>query len=171
MMRSVTYTSTSEAIRQGCMHAAIPWMVMLMAVMFLAGCSHTREAVPMTARQKYMNEMKTLVSREVADPARADRVLALMDRMSMESLALKEKSVFYQHEFMRMNADYGTTPEQLQKIIDESLEFRMESRKKIMEDYFELKSLMTKKEWEAVSKGDVQAMAECLKASEESPRQ
>lgn len=158
-------------IRSSFILAAISCTAILMVVLLLAGCSHTKSSGQVTPREKYMNEMKTLVNKEVPDPARADKILALMEQMSREVMDLKKRSISYQQEFMRLNADYGTTPEKLQQVIDESHEFRMESRKKIMDAYFELKSLMDKEEWEAVSKGDVKAMAEYLKAGEESAGQ
>lgn len=140
-------------------------------MVILAGCSHTKASQEVTPRQKYMDDIRTLVDKEIPDHARADKIVALMEQLSSEVMDLKQRSVSYQQEFARLNADYSTTPEMLQKVIDEAHEYRMESRKKIMDDYFELKSLMSKEEWEAVSKGDVKAMSEYLKASEESAGQ
>jgi hypothetical protein len=156
----------SGMIRYSVILTGISCAMILMVIMLLAGCSHNKASEQMTPQQKYMNEMRTLVNKEVPDPARADKILALMNQLSSEFMVLKEKLVANQHKLVRMNADYDTTPEQMQQVMDESFEYRMESRKKIIDTYFELKSLMNKKEWEAISKADAQAIEEYLKTSE-----
>jgi hypothetical protein len=156
----------SGMIRYSVMLTRISCATILMVAMLLAGCSHNKASEQIEPHQKYMEEMKSTVNKEIPDPARAEKILALMNKLSNQFMAQKMQLGTTQQEIIKLNTDYDTTPEQMQKAMDESLASRMENRKKIMNTYFELKSLMNKKEWEAISKADAQAMAEFLKSSE-----
>lgn len=133
------------------------------AVMFLSGCSHGKAAGQLTPHQKYMAEMKAVVSEVIPDPVRAEEILALMARLSTGIMDMKQETLDQMKVAGSLYADYNSNPEQLEDAINMSLAYRTESREKILGDYFELKSLMSKEEWEAVSKKDVKAMAEYLK--------
>jgi hypothetical protein len=164
MIRGGKYKS--GMIRYSVMLSGLCCGLILMVAMFLAGCSHNKASEQMAPQQKYMEDMKATVNKEIPDPARAGKILALMNKLSNQFMAQKMKLGTTQQEIIKLNTDYDTTPEQMQKAMDESLASRMENRKKIMDTYFELKSLMNKKEWEAISKADAQAMAEFLKSTE-----
>ncbi len=156
----------SGMIRYSVMLTGIFCATIFMITMLLAGCSHNKASEQIEPHQKYMEEMKSTVNKEIPDPARAEKILALMNKLSNEFMIQKMKLGATQQDLIKLNTNYDTTPEQMQKVMDDSLVSRMENRKKIMDTYFELKSLMNKQEWETISKADAQAMAEFLKSSE-----
>ncbi len=164
MIGRVHYKSVMIGYRV--MLTGISCATIFMVAMLLAGCSHNKASEKIEPHQKYMEEMKSTVNKEIPDPARAEKILALMNKLSNEFMIQKMKLGATQQELIKLNTNYDTTPEQMQKVMDDSLVSRMEYRKKIMDTYFELKSLMNKQEWEAISKADAQAMAEYLKSGE-----
>lgn len=134
-------------------------LYVLMVVLFMAGCAHKAEAPP----QPKAVDTKELVSREVKDPVRAEKILALMEKLGREMTLQREINMQGQQATLRLNGDYNTTPEQLQKHMESMQKSRSQNRQRIVETYFQIKALTTQAEWEALSKPDEEALRQLVK--------
>jgi hypothetical protein len=128
----------------------------LVVVLLMTGCAH-----------KQPQDMQNLVHKEISDPARAEKILALMDQMedgiNFQKMIVQDT----QKQFMRLNGDYNTTPEQIQELLDGTKESREKNRQKIMDAFFQVQALTTPQEWEALSKAEIQKYPEFLKKIED----
>jgi hypothetical protein len=128
----------------------------LVVLLLMTGCAH-----------KQPQDMQNLVHKEISDPARAEKILALMDQMedgiNFQKMIVQDT----QKQFMRLNGDYNTTPEQIQELLDGTKESREKNRQKIMDAFFQIQALTTPQEWEALSKAEIQKYPEFLKKIED----
>jgi hypothetical protein len=133
----------------------------LIGVLLVAGCAHKPEAPPQKTES-----LQDLVHKEISDPARAEKVLALMEQMDARIKLQNEMNQQAQQAFLNLNADYNTTPEQFQQHMDSARASRDENRQKIMDAYFQIKALTTQQEWEALSKPGEQRLMDFLNKTE-----
>jgi transcription antitermination factor NusG len=107
-------------------------------------------------------DRKALVYKEVADPARAEKIVALMDKLEVEMKLQSEINKQGQQTILMLNTDYDTTPEQLQKQMDVIQTSRYQNRQRILDTYFQIKALMTRQEWEAISKPEGEMLMQMI---------
>lgn len=133
----------------------------VIVVLLMAGCAHKPDAPPQKAES-----LQDLVHKEISDPARSEKILALMEQMDARIKLQQEMNQQAQQVFIMLNADYETTPEQLQKHLDSAKVSRDKNRQKIMDYYFQIKALTTQQEWEALSKPGMQKLMDSLNKTE-----
>lgn len=137
------------------------YVVFTVFVLLMFGCAHDHGAP-----KERTVDVKSLVQKEISDPVRADKIVALMEQLNAELNMQKQATLDIQQELARLNADYDATPEQFRKLMDSSTEYREKTRSKILDTYFQIKALTTPQEWEAISKAEVQEVLENLKKRE-----
>ncbi len=133
----------------------------IMGFLLMAGCAHKQAAPP----QETVN-LKELVHREIADPVRAEKILALMEQVDAGINAQWAMNQQAEQDFMMLNADYNSTPEQFQRHMESVKASRDRNRQVIMDAYFQVKALTTQKEWDAISKPDRDILMEFIKKTE-----
>lgn len=129
----------------------------LICVLLTTGCAHKPEAPPQQTVDR-----KALVYKEVADLARAEKIVALMDKLEVEMKLQSEINKQGQQTILMLNTDYDTTPEQLQKQMDVIQTSRYQNRQRILDTYFQIKALMTRQEWEAISKPEGEMLMQMI---------
>lgn len=144
--------------------ARLLWAAFIVCALLAAGCAHQQPAPPPPPA-----DMKSLVRQVISDPARADKVLALMEQLDGEMGAQMKANVDLQNEFMRLNADYNAAPGQFQQHQSAAAAARDKARARIFDTYFQLKALTTKEEWDALSKPGKQAMTNVLERTTTGP--
>jgi hypothetical protein len=129
----------------------------LICVLLMTGCAHKPEAPPQQTVDR-----KDLVYKEVADPARAEKIVALMEKLEVEMKLQSEINNQGQQTILMLNTGYDTTSEQLQKQMDVIQTSRSQNRQRILDTYFQIKALMTRQEWEAISKPEDQMLMQMI---------
>jgi len=135
----------------------------LIIVLFMTGCAHEQPALSQA-------DVKDLVHKEISDPVRADKVVALMEQMDAEISDQMNAKVEFRKYFAKLNTDYYATPEQFEQYFESTREAQGKNRARIMETYFKIKDLTTPQEWEALSKPDMQYFTDYLQKMEESSK-
>jgi septal ring factor EnvC (AmiA/AmiB activator) len=141
-------------------------IVLSMIVLIMTGCAHQK-----SSPQQETLDVKSLVHKEISDPVRADKIVALMEKMNADLNRQRQAMIDSQKELQRLNSDYNTTPEQFKSLMDSAKVSRDKMRQDIMDTYFKIKALTTRQEWEALSKAEVQAMSKILKERQILPEQ
>jgi hypothetical protein len=132
-------------------------------VLLFTGCAH-EQAAPET------ENVKDLAHKVISDPARADKVAALMEQLDAEINAQMKRNSDAQKAFSRLNADYDATPEQFQQLIEDAQKTQTDSRGRMMELYFQIKANTSAQEWDALCKPEMQKLTSYLKILEESSK-
>lgn len=133
----------------------------VVSVLLMAGCAHKQEAPPQKTE-----DLQSLVHKEISDPARAEKVLVLMEQMNASIRLQNELNQQAQQVFIMLNADYDTTTEQLQNHLDGTKASRDKNRQKIMDAYFQIKALTSQQEWEALSGPGMGKLMESMNKTE-----
>lgn len=123
----------------------------LMAVLLTAGCAHQQTA----PAQGGPTDMQKLVLQVVKDPERAGKINVLLQQLDAQLKSRRQLSNIERQELLRLNAEYSSTPEQFQALIESSRESRMKSRALILDTYSQVKALTTPQEWEAISSAEI----------------
>jgi hypothetical protein len=135
----------------------------LMFVLLMTGCAHEQPALSQA-------DVKDLVHKEISDPVRADKVVALMEQMNAEISDQMNAKVEFRKDFAKLNTDYYATPEQFEQFMESTREAQDKNRARIMETYFRIKDLTTPQEWEALCKPEMLNFTDYLQKMEESSK-
>ena len=129
----------------------------LVAVIALAGCSsHHHYGMPGAGKgdaywQKGQQDMADLIDRTVKDQERAGQVKSIVGEIITELKASRERDRAGHRRLYELSANYGATPEEFTKVLDDTNNLRMQSAAKILSLRFRMKDLMTAEEWKALS--------------------
>jgi hypothetical protein len=134
--------------------------------LLVSGCAHEHEKVAPNALETV--DMKALVHKEVSDPVRAGKILALLEQIDADFNKRIKANRETQQEVLRLNTDYNATPEQFKTIMERAGESRDEERARILEAYVKVKEITTPQEWEAISKVEMKPMMDFLDKAEKS---
>jgi len=129
-------------------------------ILLFSGCSH-EQPKPTQA------DVKGLVHKEISDPVRADKVAALLARLDAEIAEQMKAREANRNEFVRLNQDYNSTPEQFDRYLEKNRKVQEQNRARIMETYFKIKENTTPQEWEAICKPEMQSLTDMLHKMEE----
>jgi hypothetical protein len=142
------------------MESGLLWILpSFLLFLLMAGCAHKQpEPEPV--------DLKAFVYKQISDPARAEKILALMNQTSAGINALKETDQEVQQKTMLLNADYKATLEQFRKLQDFAAESRRRNRQEILDAYFQIKALTTPQEWEALSQNEKESLKDFIKKTE-----
>jgi hypothetical protein len=152
----------------GFLPGAFPLLLVLaLGLLLWAGCAHPKPAVDNTPGQKALDDLRSRVRQEIADPMRARQIVALVDEMEKELDEADRIVLRYREDFRRLNADYEAVPEQFQKLIVDSDMALRKSQQKLVEIHFQIKNLTSPGEWTVLSREERKAFEDALKAHEE----
>ncbi|MGH7230491.1 MAG: hypothetical protein ACREJU_03930 [Nitrospiraceae bacterium] len=92
-------------------------------------------------------EVNQLVEQHVKDPDKAKQIKAMVQDIVEEVKRSSQQTRGYHEQLTNLNADYGATPEQFMKVLDEMNHARMTSASKVLGKRFQIKELLTAQEW------------------------
>ena len=123
----------------------------LMMMVMIAGCAGRHHGAGQgygsPSLDRIVPEVKQLVEQHVKDPDKAKQVQAMVQDIVEEAKRSTQQTRGYHEQLTNLNADYGATPEQFIKVLDEMNHARMASASKILGKRFQIKELLTAQEW------------------------
>ena len=143
------------------------WVALILFATLSSGCAHQKGTVDNTPGQNALDELRSRVKQEIADPTRSRQILALVDQMERELDDLNQTVLQFREEFRRLNADYEATAEQFRKLIADSDMALRRSQRKLIETHFQIKALTTSEEWTSLSRQERKAFEDSLAAHQE----
>jgi hypothetical protein len=108
------------------------------------GC---RTADPQQVRNEAQAELRTYVRQHVADAARRDAALALLDQLDEELKALRTTTEAFRAELAELSPRHETTSEQLLEAYEAHAKRRDEVRARLVDLHFKLRETLTDEEW------------------------
>ena len=114
----------------------------------LAGCkSPTQEEATTSA----VDESRMLIKEHVADEAKAEQMMALVDQLEQDLMAYREIRGDHDQALVEKNADYDATREDLQSLYDAYNKDTRAIGMKIAQTDLAMKKLSTPEEWAEIS--------------------
>lgn len=132
--------------------AKLMLLMLVVATLATAGCARPHgygvgESYREAALERGVGEMNELVSQTVKDPEKAKQVQAAIQNIVAEVKQSSKQTRAYHQQLYALNADYAAKPEQFTKVLDEQNNARMASATKILGMRFQIKALLTAREW------------------------
>ncbi len=144
------------------------WGPTILAVLLACGCSGGGGYDPEAAKES-IEEMRGFARRKVKDPARAERLLTLVDAYEKRIGMLNDHLQAFLGELQALNADYDAPRERFEKLADDFTAARRPLQAAVLDTVAEMKAATTPEEW----KGLAELEEEALKANlqrERTPR-
>lgn len=120
----------------------------LFAIGLLAGC---KAPTPLEATTSAVDETRMLIKEHVADEAKAEQLIALVDQLEKDLLAYREIRAAHDQALCAKNADYDATREDLEKLYDAYNKDTRAIGMQIALTDSAMKKLSTPEEWALIS--------------------
>lgn len=133
-------------------------MLIVLPLMGL-GCSHHHQTGhhgkggAQYAISQAKGEMTALIARTIKDPLRANEVGTVMEAITQEVGKVGTLQRQGHQQLYTLNANYGATPEEFLKVLDEMNNKRMQAGAKILALRFKMKEMMSEQEWKDLTDG------------------
>ena len=114
----------------------------------LSGCKSTSQ---LEATRSAVDETCMLITKHVADEAKAKQMIALVDQLEKDLMAYREIRAEHDKALCVKNADYNATHEDLQKLYDAYNKDARAIGMKIVTTDLAMKDLSTPEEWALIS--------------------
>ena len=133
----------------------------LISLALLAGCSSGGGYDPETAKEA-ANEMREFIRGEVADPARRDSLITLVDRYENKVHDLNDHLQQFLHDLATLNSDYEATREQFADLGGTFTSSRRPHQDQLIAIVLEMRKMSTPDEWEDLAELERDAMKAML---------
>ena len=120
----------------------------LFAIGLLAGCKGPTQ---LEATTSAVDETRMLIREHVADQAKAEQMIVLVDQLEKDLMAYREIRAAHDEALCAENADYDATREDLQKLYDAYNRDIRAIGMKIVQTDLAMKKLSTPEEWALIS--------------------
>jgi hypothetical protein len=119
----------------------------------LCSCASTKPTPEQTI-QEASQDLRQAVSGNVADPARRDQMLALVDQIAATQRSFSMQAAEFAAQYSRMNADYDAPRARFEQLFADFNAQRVQSRDRILDLHFQLAALATEQEWRPIGKAE-----------------
>jgi len=131
--------------------SGIMLLLIVSAVCYGVGCASIKR-LTFTKQEKLMFEsFRKDVNKSVADPVRAEQLIELGEDLALELHDYFEKLAKMTKRCMKANADYDTTPEQMESNFKALDDYRRKMRETVLSAFSQSLALTTPAEWQALS--------------------
>jgi outer membrane murein-binding lipoprotein Lpp len=139
----------------------IPPILLSLLAIIIAGCASTpkSEAVASSVTA-YQSKIRDIV----ADPARAEMLVQLVDQAAAEVNAAETEAAAFAEQFQRLNADYDATREQFTNLLTAHRQRRHQFAQSLLSIRSKMVASTTPLEWESLSKVRTKVLETIFKA-------
>jgi hypothetical protein len=138
----------------------------VLALMLLA-CSHAPKPSALVPAEGALDELRAAVAREVRDPDRARRAVALVDEMERVTLAAHADYKDHEARLRALNANYDATEEDFRALFRAGNALRDARQAQALELNQRAKVLLTAAEWHELTKLREEAARKAVAAGSE----
>ncbi len=121
----------------------------LLAALLTAGCS-SRGYDPEKAKEA-MEDLRVFARKEIPDPARSTKVLALIDVYDNQIESLNGQFRTFLEGLQKLNSDYDAPRERFQKLDDDFRAARSALQGALLDTVVAMKAATTAKEWKSLA--------------------
>lgn len=130
-------------------------------VLLAAGCSGGSGHNPEKAKEA-VEEMRDYAREKVKDPARSEKLVALVDGYEKQIGALNAQLQAFLGELQALNADYDAPRERFEKLAGDFLAARTPLQAAVLDTVMAMKAASTPEEWKGMAKLEEDALQASL---------
>ena len=128
-----------------------------------AGCASKDDVSPADVEKQAFEDLRTEIRAVIDDPAREGEAIALVDELSEDLDALREKIAQRRQRVRELNADYDTTRAEFEAFFDQLDREIMSNKRQVSEKHREFLAIMTPDERWAIAKTHTKARAAAIR--------
>jgi hypothetical protein len=129
-------------------------LVVCIVAIATPGCKSAKPTVDQTV-ERSTQKLSEAVSHDVADAARRDQMLKLVDQLEAVQKSFSKDSSDFVVKYRTLNADYDSPRTAYEQLFSEFNVQRVQARDRALDLHFQLASLATEKEWDHIGKVEV----------------
>jgi hypothetical protein len=117
------------------------------------GCSSTKPTSDQTI-SRYAEKLREAVSTNVPEHGPRDQMLSIVDQVEALHLRFSRETANFIESYRKLNADYNSTRPAFDQLFSDYNEKRIKARNEALDLHFQLASLATAGEWEAIGRAE-----------------
>jgi len=103
---------------------------------------------------EFIEKVSDLIRETVSEPHRSEEILSLVNDMEKELKDFNKQLKKSSKTLAKLNRNHNSRREDLENVLDELNDRRINSQEKLLEIRFEMKERMSREEWQAVFSGN-----------------
>jgi len=135
-----------------------PAIPLLALGLFLVGCASKDDISPAAAEQQAFEDLRSVVRDVLDDPARESEVIAVVDALSADLAALRERISERTKRARELNADYDTTRDEFEAFFNQVDRQIQSNKRQVSERQRALFAILSTEERSAIGKVHTRAM-------------
>ena len=161
-------TSLSRPLRVTLMHgrprssagfATVLALLVCAATLVVSGCGGTKPSKAQTI-ELYSQKLREAVSSNVHEERRRSQLLLVVDRVEALHFLFSQETVEFVESYRKLNADYDSTRPAFDQLFADYNAKRIKARNEALDLHFQLASLATVSEWNAIGKAETKLYEE-----------
>lgn len=133
--------------------AALTALAVCAVPLAVPGCDRTKPTTAQTI-ERYSEKLKIAVSANVADEGRKIQMFLIVDQVEALHIRFTQETAEFIASYHKLNADYDATRPVFDQLFADYNAKRVQARKEALDLHFQLASLATADEWDAIGKAE-----------------
>jgi len=129
------------------------------ATLTVSGCGGTKPSKTQTIELS-SQELREAVTSNVSNEGRKAQLLRVVDRVEALHLLFSQETVEFVESYRKLNADYDSTRPAFDQLFSDYNAKRIKARNEALDLHFQLASLATVGEWDAIGKAEAKLYEE-----------
>jgi hypothetical protein len=144
---------------RGAGFAALFALLVCTAALSFYGCGGTK---PTTAEaiERYSQKLRNTVLNTVSEEGRRSQMLLIVDRLEALNVRFGQETADFIESYRALNSDYEATRDAFEHLFSGYSAKRVKARDEALNLHFQLASLATADEWDAIGKAEIELYEE-----------
>ena len=139
--------------------AVVLALLVCAATLAVSGCGGTKPSKAQTI-ELYSQKLREAVSSNVHEEGRRAQLFLVVDRVEALHLLFSQETVEFVESYRKLNADYDSTRPAFDQLFADYNAKRIKARTEALDLHFQLASLATASEWDAIGKAETKLYEE-----------
>jgi len=139
--------------------ATVLALLVCAATLVVSGCGGTKPSKAQTI-ELYSQKLREAVSSNVHEEGRRAQLFLVVDRVESLHLLFSQETVEFVESYRKLNADYDSTRPAFDQLFADFNAKRIKARNEALDLHFQLASLATADEWDAIGKAETKLYEE-----------
>ena len=139
--------------------AALFTLLVCAVTLTVPGCGGTKPTTDQTI-ERYSQKLRNAVSTNVPEEGRKAQMLSIVDQVEALHVRFSQETTDFVESYRKLNADYDSTRPVFDQLFSDYNAKRIKARSEALDLHFQLASLATADEWDAIGKAETKLYEE-----------
>jgi hypothetical protein len=144
--------------------AALCALLVCAVTLMVSACGGTKPTKAQTI-ERYSQKLRDAISTNVPEEGRKAQLLSVVDRVEALNRRFSQETTGFVASYRKLNANFDSTRQAFDQLFSDYNAKRIKAREDALELHFQLASLATADEWDAIGKAETKLYEETSAAS------